>query len=74
MAKPKGKETRDHGVEYIFRPDSVEVTKNAKDEYSHKIKVYFDSEGGKDTKAHTKAVDEVKKIDALLRKTFKSPK
>ena len=73
MAKGKGKETRDHGVEYIFRPDSVEVTKNAKDEYSHKIKVYFDSDGGKN-KQHEAVVKKINTIDALLRKTFKNPK
>lgn len=71
MAKKQtnGGGTRTIATEYIHVPDSIEVTKNAKDEYSWKMKVYWDS--GEGTENHEAVVKKLKAIDTTLRKTFK---
>ena len=70
MSKKKFERTKG-AVEYQHKPDSIEVTKTAKGEYSWKVKIYFDSDAGKSTKAHEKVINRIKAIDGDLRKKFK---
>jgi len=69
MPKKLANGTRQIATEYIHVPDSIEVTKNAKGEYSWKMKVYWDSEEG--TGKHEVVVKKLKAIDTTLAKTFK---
>jgi hypothetical protein len=71
MAKKPAKTSRETAVEYIHTPDSIEVTRNAKGEYSHKIKIYLDTDEGKDKKPSDAAIKEIGKIDTALRKKFR---
>lgn len=61
---------RKHAVKYIHSPDSITVKTNHKGEYTWDIKIYFDSEEGKNTKAPEKVLARIKKIDEKLRKEY----
>ena len=62
---------RQGAIGYQHKPDSIEVTKNLKGEYSWKIKIYYDAEAGTATKAHEKVTRLINVIDGDLRKKFK---
>jgi len=55
-------------VEYIHKPDSIEVTCNAKGDYSWKMKIYYDSETG--AMAHKAVIGKLEKINKELQKKF----
>lgn len=54
--------------EIIDRQDSIEVSKNNKNEYSWKIKIYFDSEINGQKEA---IITRIKEIDTTLRINFR---
>lgn len=58
-------------IEYQHKPDSIEVTRNAKGEYSWKVKIYYDAEAGTAVKAHEKVTKLIRTIDGDLRRKFK---
>lgn len=73
MAKEKGKAAttdRDTAVQFIHTPDSVTLKQNAKGEYAWDIKIYFDSDEGRDAKAPEKVLTRLKEIDKKLHKQY----
>ena len=63
------KKQRTNAVEYINKPDSIEVTRSAKGDYSWKVKIYYDSESK--VNAHSAVIGKLAKIDDELKKKFK---
>ena len=62
---------RQSAIDYQHKPDSIEVSNNAKGEYLWKIKIYYNAEAGTAAKAHEKVTRLINVIDGDLRKKFK---
>lgn len=54
-------------VELKERPSSVEVSQNAKGQFSHSIKIYFNEL----ERTNESIIDQIKNIHELIKKRFK---
>jgi len=61
---------RKHAVRFIHTPDSITLKTNNKGEYTWDIKIYFDSNEGKNAQAQEKVLTRIKRIDQKLRKEY----
>ena len=55
-------------IEVVLPQDSIEVSRNAKGDYTFKTKIYFDSEQG--TGSHKEVMSKIETINKELVKKF----